>query len=125
MADERKCPECGEKIIGRADKKFCSDECRNNFNNRQNSDVVNVIRNTNNALRKNRRIMEELAPEGKAKVHKDKLNQKGFNFNYFTNLYKTQKGSVYYYCYDYGYLPLEHDFYLIVCNNKNEANPTN
>jgi predicted nucleic acid-binding Zn ribbon protein len=119
MTEQRKCPECGEKIIGRADKKFCSDECRNNYNNRQNSDATNLIRNTNNILRKNRRILEELAPEGKAKVHKNKLNEKGFNYSYFTTLYKTQKGSVYYYCYDYGYLPLEHDFYLVVCNTKN------
>lgn len=120
MAEIRKCPECGEKIVGRADKKFCSDECRNNANNRQNSDTTNQIRNINNLLRKNRRILESLAPDGKAKVHRDKLNAKGFNFNYFTNIYKTQKGSVYYYCYDYGYLPLEHDFFLIVCNSKNE-----
>ena len=28
------CPECGEKIIGRVDKKFCSDYCRNAFNNK-------------------------------------------------------------------------------------------
>ncbi len=124
-AEERKCPECGEKIIGRADKKFCSDECRNNFNNRQNSDIVNVVRNTNNILRKNRRILEDLAPEGKSKVHKNKLNEKGFNFTYFTNLYKTQKGSVYHYCYEYGYLPLENEFYLIVCNSKNETTPAN
>ncbi|MCD6065779.1 MAG: hypothetical protein K0S33_605 [Bacteroidetes bacterium] len=120
MTEHRKCPECGEKIVGRADKKFCSDECRNNFNNRQNSDSTNLIRNTNNILRKNRRILEELAPDGKAKVHKNKLNDKGFNYTYFTTIYKTQKGSVYYYCYDYGYLALEHDFYLIVCNSKNE-----
>ena len=63
-----------------------------------------------------------MAPEGKAKVHKNKLNEKGFNYTYFTNIYKTQKGSVYYYCYEYGYLSLEHDFYLIVCNTKNDQN---
>ena len=25
---KRKCPVCGEPVIGRADKKYCSDECR-------------------------------------------------------------------------------------------------
>jgi len=118
MAEQRKCPECGEKIVGRSDKKFCSDECRNNYNNKQNSDSTNLVRNINNALRKNRRVLELLAPEGKSKVHKSKLNEKGFDFKYITHTYKTQKGSVYHYCYEYGYLPLDHDFYLIVCNEK-------
>ena len=30
------CLECGEKIIGRSDKKFCNDACRNSYNNKQN-----------------------------------------------------------------------------------------
>lgn len=120
VTEQRKCPECGEKIVGRADKKFCSDECRNNHNNRQNSDITNFVRNINNQLRKNRRILESLAPEGKAKVHRNKLIEKSFNFAYFTHVYRTQKGSVYHYCYEYGYLLLENDYYLIVCNTKNE-----
>ena len=120
MGVKRKCLDCSEILLGRADQKFCSDACRNNYNNRLNSDVTNLVRNINNILRRNRRILEELAPEKKAKVHRDKLNEKGFNFTYYTNQYKTQKGAVYFFCYEYGYLPLEHDFYFIVCNNKNE-----
>jgi predicted nucleic acid-binding Zn ribbon protein len=117
-ATQKQCPECGEKIVGRSDKKFCSDECRNNFNNKQNSNTTNYIRNVNNLLRKNRRILEELAPDGKTKVHKNKLNEKGFDFKHITHLYKTQKGSTYLYCYEYGYLPLENDYFLIICNDK-------
>ena len=33
------CPECGDKLKGRADKKFCSDACRNAYNNKLNSDA--------------------------------------------------------------------------------------
>lgn len=29
----RTCPVCGEMIVGRCDKKFCSDDCRIYFNN--------------------------------------------------------------------------------------------
>ncbi len=32
--DRRVCPVCGEKISGRIDKKFCSDDCRSFYNNR-------------------------------------------------------------------------------------------
>jgi len=29
----RKCPSCGREVVGRSDKKFCSDECRVFYNN--------------------------------------------------------------------------------------------
>ena len=102
-----KCEECGSKLIGRLDKKFCSDQCRSSFNNKLNSVANKFIRNINNILRKNRRILIDLNPTGKVKVHRDKLVEQGFNFNYFTNVYRTKKGNVYYFCYDYGYLMLD------------------
>ena len=110
----KECPECGELIKGRADKKFCSDMCRNAFNNKLNSDTVNYVRNVNNILRKNRRILEEFIPADTAKTTKAKLIQKGFNFQYFTNTYVTKKGVTYYFCYEYGYLPIENDYYFLV-----------
>ena len=51
------CLECGEKIVGREDKKFCSDGCRNAYNNKINKDSTNFMRNINNKLRKNYRIL--------------------------------------------------------------------
>jgi len=111
---ERKCLDCGTLILGRADKKFCSDQCRNNYNNQQNRDATNHIRNVNNILRKNRRILARLNPNGKSKVHKSKLAEKGFNFNYHTNIYATKNGNVYHFCYEQGYLSIENDFYALV-----------
>jgi predicted nucleic acid-binding Zn ribbon protein len=110
------CLACDKPIKGRSDKKFCDDSCRNNYNNELKSISNNQIRNVNNALGKNRRILEELLPEGKemVKTIKEKLLQKGFLFKYITHLYTTKEGKVYYYCYDYGYLPLDNDWYLIV-----------
>ncbi|NJO69734.1 MAG: DUF2116 family Zn-ribbon domain-containing protein [Bacteroidetes bacterium] len=110
----KNCLECGEPIKGRIDKKFCSDLCRNSYNNRSNSDSNNYMRSINSILRRNRRILEELNPEGKIKVTKDKLSTKGFNFNYFTNIYLTKTGNQYYFCYEYGYLALENDSFAIV-----------
>lgn len=111
------CLECGEKIIGRSDKKFCSDQCRVSFNNKLRSDDNNYIRNVNNVLRKNRRILLELNPGGKTKTTRDKLLQKGFNFTHFIDLYKTKEGTLYYYCYEQGYLPLEDNWVLMVRKN--------
>jgi hypothetical protein len=53
------------KIVGREDKKFCSDGCRNAYNNKINKDS-NYMRNTNK-LRKNYRVLSELNLEGKSK----------------------------------------------------------
>ena len=52
------------------------------------------------------------------KTTKEKLLQKGFQFKYNTHSYTNAKGNVYLFCYDYGYLPLEKDWYLLVRNSK-------
>ena len=111
----QKCLHCGNKITGRTDKKFCNDYCRNAYNNQLKSADSRVVRNINNALIKNRRILETmLAEEKMVKQPKEKFLNHGFNFNYFTHNYTNQKGNVYYFCYEYGYLPLDHDWFLIV-----------
>jgi hypothetical protein len=117
--EEKLCLDCGTKIFGRVDKKFCSDLCRNNYNNKLNSDTNNYVRNVNNILRKNRRILASLTPKGTSKSPKTKLLEKGFDFNYFTNTYTTKAGAVYYFCYEFGYLELEGDFYALVKRDNN------
>jgi hypothetical protein len=72
------------------------------------------MRNVNNILRKNRRILVELNPDGKNKVAREKLLSRGFDFKYFTSLYTTKDGSQYIYCYEQGYLPIENGHYLLV-----------
>lgn len=114
MDDKRICPVCGDIITGRVDKKFCSDQCRTEFNNKNNKDVTNYMRNINGVLRKNRRILEKLNPQGKNKIPKKWLIDKGFDFHHFTSTYTTKAGTVYYFCYEQGYLPLEEDFYALV-----------
>ena len=117
----RSCLECGEKIVGRADKKFCSDQCRNAYNNRLNSDTSNTVRNINNILRKNRRILAELNKQSdKTMVTRENMLTSGFNFTYHTHTYTTKKGDVYHFCYEQGYLFLpEKELYLLVENKEN------
>jgi hypothetical protein len=111
----KKCLCCDKTLNGRADKKFCNDYCRNAYNNQLKSANSPAVRNINNTLIKNRRILETMLGEEKMiKQPKEKLLTQGFNFKYFTHNYTNQKGNIYFFCYEYGYLPLEHDWFLIV-----------
>jgi len=51
----RLCLACNEPLMGRSDKKFCDDQCRNDYNNKLNSDE-------NNFMRKNRKILKAICP---------------------------------------------------------------
>ena len=114
------CLFCKKPVKGRSDKKFCDDYCRAAYNNDLKSASNNYIRNVNNALGKNRRILESLLPEGEptAKANQDKLLQLGFQFKYHTHQYTAKNGNNYFYCYEYGYLPLENNWFLIVKRNE-------
>ncbi|MFY0628964.1 MAG: hypothetical protein JXR05_01210 [Flavobacteriaceae bacterium] len=112
--ETKKCLECGDPVKGRIDKKFCSDYCRNSYNNKVNKDSKNLIRNVNNRLRKNHKILSELNLSGKTKVSRTKLYDLGFDFQLFTSIYTTKKGSTYFYIYDEGYLALENELYLLI-----------
>lgn len=112
--EKRKCLECGESILGRKDKKFCGDYCRNTYNNRLHEDSNNYMRRINNILRKNRRILARLNPNGKRTVDAISLAEEGFNFHYYTNIYTTKKGSQYIFCYDQGYLKMDDNQYMLV-----------
>lgn len=111
---DKKCLECDDPFKGRIDKKFCSDYCRNSYNNKVNKDSKNLIRNTNNRLRKNYKILSELNQSGKTKTTRAKLLNHNFDFSFFTSIYTTKTGNTYFYIYDQGYLALENDFYLLI-----------
>lgn len=110
------CLSCGKPIKGRSDKKFCDDYCRNNYNNQLKVNDGEAVRLINNALARNRRILQSFLPADKetAKTNRDQLLLKGFSFTYHTHIYTTKTGNTYHYCYDYAYRLLENEWYLIV-----------
>ncbi|MCH5719728.1 DUF2116 family Zn-ribbon domain-containing protein [Niabella hibiscisoli] len=112
----KNCLACGKPVKGRSDKKFCDDYCRNAYNNRANGVNTEVIRNINNDLKKNRQILASLLQNDHETVitPKSRLIDLGFKFRWMTHQYTNQNGQIYFYCYDYGYLPIENDVYLVV-----------
>jgi hypothetical protein len=100
---ERVCLDCGARLLGRSDKKFCSDQCRNNYNNRINRDHNNYVRNVHAQLRRNRRILSDLFGDGHHRIHRDALVAQGYNFTFFTHLIETKDGLKWSYCFEYGF----------------------
>jgi hypothetical protein len=111
-AATKTCLTCGTSLQGRADKKFCSDQCRSGFNNyRLQADNREYVRRVNYILKKNLRILTELQSQGYTHIPAESLRFKGFDFNYFTSLHASSEGTNYY-CYDQG---------IVRDENKNEV----
>lgn len=111
-----KCLECGSVIRGRTDKKFCNDYCRNSYHNRMKSQVGATVRKINKILRTNYQILRQKVPAdtGKITVSLNELLAAGFNLTYHTHIYTTKKGHTYYFCYEYGYMDLGQEKYILV-----------
>jgi len=108
MKKEKICLFCGEGFKGgRSDRKYCDDQCRANYHNQQRQVQEAMVININAILKRNWKILKLLNPRGQSIVRKSFLLEQGYNFNYFTNVYKTQEGRVYYFCYDLGFAIVE------------------
>lgn len=110
----RNCLKCGNQLKGRIDKKFCSDQCRFEYNNRIKRVNEAAILNVNQLLRKNRSILKSLNPVGKTTVRRSLLKSLGFNFDFITHTYRTDKGIMYYFAYDFGYTLIENEKVVLV-----------
>lgn len=111
---KKQCLECDRSFHGRADKKYCSNACRSATHNRQNRDQLKFVRNINNILRTNRRILAKLNTMGKTKIHRDKLLVRGFQFGFHTHTEQTASSTTCYFCYDHGYQPIEGEFFNLM-----------
>ena len=100
------CPVCNAPLVGRTDKKYCSDQCRYIANNKNKHALEQPILEVNAGLRKNRSILKTLCPEGRAIVQKEIPDALGYAYNLFSSIYVNSKKQVYYICYDYAFTPI-------------------
>tara|TARA_B100001287_G_C22542796_1_gene462957 strand:+ start:403 stop:777 length:375 start_codon:yes stop_codon:yes gene_type:complete len=107
--------ECETPLVGKVDKKFCNDMCRNSYNNLINKDANEYVRKVNVILRQDRRILSSLMNgSDKGKANKEQLLLNCFNFYYYTNICQTKQGKKYYFNYELGYLELEEEQFALV-----------
>ncbi|WP_148561604.1 hypothetical protein [Pontibacter korlensis] len=102
LSQSRTCAQCGTGIMGRSDKRYCSDQCRYLANNaaKQQSQGERRVQQVNAALKRNRSILRQLSPQGKTTLPRQYLELAGFDFRYLTQIYRTQKENTYHLCYD-------------------------
>jgi len=112
------CQQCGEKIIGRIDKKFCDAQCRNSFNNKRKRETEKQIVEINRILRRNRKILKQFNPEGKTTIRKEYLEKLNFDFKYHTHTFTTTHHNTYKFCYEYGYLDLDDGIKVLIINEQ-------
>ena len=107
--DKKKCLQCGKSITGRLDKKYCDAYCRNMYNNQTRRSDEKLIQHINSIIRKNRRILKKLCPVGKATVRKEVLDAMGYNYHYFSGVYRSSSpyNTAYFICYDYAFSPIK------------------
>jgi len=80
-----RCLECGEPLLyGRKDKKFCNDDCRNSWHNRNAHKVRATHGRVATALNRNYEILDALVRKKVECSDLDELKAFGFRDNYFT-----------------------------------------
>ena len=101
----KKCLYCNEEVKGRTDKLFCTSYCKSSYHYQEALNKEdNLFKSIDKQLRLNRRVLKNYNKAGKAIVRKEELFNEGFNPKYFTHYWKNQKGDVYLFCYEFGFL---------------------
>lgn len=103
--DEKLCANCGEKFMGRRGKKFCSDYCKSNFHyerNKMNED--SFYKQVDKQLKLNRKLLKRFNASGKSTVRAELILKEGFDPTFFTHYWKNNRGDVYLFCFEFGFL---------------------
>ena len=117
MAEIRNCLNCQTAITkGRADRKFCSEGCKNEYHNNQKSNARQEILRIEIALKNNRRILKKaLGSKVEEIVRKETLLKMGFEFTYHTHhVTSSYKSNEYIFCFNYGYWKMDDDKFKVV-----------
>jgi predicted nucleic acid-binding Zn ribbon protein len=122
--EEKTCLNCGQPVgPGRKDKKYCSEACKTEYNNRQKEhkqataarSLPEYIQAINSVLIKNRRILDDcLVGENKKRMEKRDLDGRGFNFKFITSQAPTNEDEGYCFCYEVGYKVVDHKWVIII-----------
>lgn len=105
--NDRTCPICSSAVKGRTDKIFCSQKCKSIDQYEKRQEEEQFFLQVEKQLRINRKILKRYNKSGFTTIRSDALLKEGFNPNFFTHYWKNQKGDIYLFVYEYGFLKRE------------------
>ena len=114
---KKKCIYCTAEFVGRSDKRFCSQSCKNNHNHSQRAATRSAVREIDTYLHRNREILQMLfegTKETKIEVDRLVLVRAGFRFNYCTGVYVNKEGKMYYYVYDFAWMEFSSQVIMLI-----------
>ena len=101
------CPICGNTIVGRSDKKFCSPKCKNQYHHPSQNLKGDHIKMVNTFLYQNFKILETVfldEKKDKLMVPRILLDKMGFHYKYCTGCYTNNQKKLYRYIYNYAWM---------------------
>ena len=116
QSPRRTCKECHGPVKGRSDKIFCSATCKAIYHADLKKITEVATASTDKVLHRNRSILFELMGENKKqiKIPRIVLDNKKFNFSYYTGSHVNVNGKTYYHVYDFGWMIFTDQEVLIV-----------
>lgn len=110
-----KCLFCTSPLLGRSDKKFCNDNCRNCYHNKHKSKSRSSIRKINIILKRNYEILEKLFSDNRKIpiVEEAKILGMDFDFTYSTHSVTDKEGRKVNYCYDFGFYKIQNTYVIV------------
>lgn len=112
----KKCKICKKVLKGRADKLFCSMECKNYYHVSLRKVTNKAAKIIDKTLHRNHSILLEILGKNsiQKKIKRTVLTNKKFNFKYHTHFNINSKGKTYYFLYDIAWMEFSDDEILIV-----------
>jgi hypothetical protein len=101
----KECRYSNKELSGRTDKKFCDPQCKSAYQYQiEKQNPERFYNKVDNQLKLNRRLLKEYNKGGKVTIRSSVLLELGFDPNFFTHYWKNQKGEIYLFVYEYGFL---------------------
>lgn len=117
------CLQCGLPLVGRADKKYCDDGCRNTYHNARMMDANRICRPYHRSLKQNYSLLFEHFNSGQQLVHKDELLMYGFDPKVGTGINLMEDGTLCYGVYDLEYYEKKDRYIYIRKSSNTKINP--
>lgn len=110
------CEACNEEFVGRRNAKYCTETCKNNFNNARIRGRDGTLRKYFRVIEKNYKILTEAIESGTVEISHLDLIKVGYKTDYFTSnpIYKGPDKSFHCFaCCDLVLIPYSKETYKI------------